>query len=77
VCALCLDVLLSMRRERSSFIGGEEGALWKMNSPLKEGSKLPSNRPEDAMNLAGYLCNRLCNIGESWPTESSMFGVGN
>ena len=47
---------------------------------LMEGTKLTSNQPQDALNLAGHLHNRLCNIGGRRPAkigpERSQLGCG-
>jgi hypothetical protein len=79
-CSSCLGVLFKWRQREPPFIGGEKGVLWKMLPPLMEGTKPTSNWPEDALNLAKHLHNRLCNIGRRWPMkigpERSQLGCG-
>jgi hypothetical protein len=48
---LVLLCVLQWEGREPPFIGGEEGALWKMLSPHMEGTKLPPNRHQSALSL--------------------------
>jgi hypothetical protein len=61
--------MIDMRGREPRFIGGAEGALWKMLPLLMEGTKLTSNQPQDAVNLAVHLRNRPCNVDGRQPAK--------
>jgi hypothetical protein len=65
----CVDV---MRGREPPFIARVEGGLWKMLPPLIEGTKPTSNRCQDALNLAGDLCDRLCKSVRGGPPKMGL-----
>jgi hypothetical protein len=67
--------VVRLRRREASFIGVEEGVIWKSTSSPHERYKPTLNRCVRCVELGRDLVNRLRHVGKGSPRKMGPFGL--